>query len=109
MRREQSKFWGCLNVAVILFPNFHGGSLLHSIFMLGYHSGVVCCLCLAVLFDPVLDLSHPTVFAEVTSFVVTGKGLCFCCMDDDVSLSLASRLGLRPLLRDSVSSLSFRC
>ena len=45
--------------------------------MLGYHRGVVCCLCLVVLFIPVLDLSHPTVFAEVTSFVTTGKGLCF--------------------------------
>jgi hypothetical protein len=28
-------------------------------------------------YEAVLDLSHPTVFAEVTSFVVTGKGLCF--------------------------------
>ena len=26
MCREQSKFWGCLNVAVILFPNFMGGA-----------------------------------------------------------------------------------
>jgi hypothetical protein len=31
---------------------------------------------ITVVLSVVLDLSHPTVFAEVTSFVVTGKGLC---------------------------------